>query len=54
MKAEKRPRHWAAEIAALPSIEQRREALKKVPPEFAEIVKTHLRNTFFINSYRSK
>lgn len=54
MQQEKRPRHYAAEIAALRSVEQRREALEKVPAEFKELVKTNLTITFFINKHRNK
>jgi hypothetical protein len=49
---EKRPRHWAAEIAALPTLEQRQERLKKVPQEWQELVKTHLTITFFVKSHK--
>lgn len=50
---EKRPRHYAAEIAALKTLEERRQALERVPPDFKELVKTHLTIAFFINKHRS-
>lgn len=53
MQKEKRPRHYAAEIAALTTREEQRKALEKVPKEFLPIVKTHVQNTFFINKGRS-
>jgi hypothetical protein len=53
MQNEKRPRHWASEIAALPTKEQRLERLNKVPPEWQSLVKTHVEITFFINKHRS-
>lgn len=43
-KKEKRPRQWAAEIAELPTLEERRERLKLVPEEQLPLVKTHLKN----------
>lgn len=39
----KRPRQWAAEIAALKTLNERRAALTQVPPELKELVQTHLR-----------
>lgn len=39
---EKRPRHYAAEIAAMKSLEQRRAAIEAVPAEWRELVKAHL------------
>lgn len=42
----KPPRQWAAEIAALPMLEERRAALTKVPNAIRPIVETHLRNTW--------
>lgn len=41
---EKRPRHYAAEIIQLDTLEQRRQALEKVPAHLQEHVKTHVRN----------
>jgi alkylhydroperoxidase/carboxymuconolactone decarboxylase family protein YurZ len=49
MTQEKRPRHYAAEIATLKTLEQRRNALEKVPQNFQEIVKAHLKNAWFAN-----
>lgn len=40
----KRPREYAAEIAALPSRAQRQEALAKVPQHLQAMVKTHVQN----------
>jgi hypothetical protein len=40
----KPPRQWAAEIAALASLEQRRESLQKVQQHLRPIVETHLKN----------
>ncbi|MDG9925462.1 MULTISPECIES: hypothetical protein [unclassified Pseudomonas] len=37
----KRPRHIAAEIIRLDTLEQRRAALAKVQPEWQELVRTH-------------
>ncbi len=37
------PRHYAAQIAELKTLQERREALEKVPEHFKSIVKTHLR-----------
>lgn len=53
MQNEKRPRHWAAEIAALPTRELRQEHLAKVPTEWQPLVKTHVEITFFVNKHRS-
>ncbi|MEX1197830.1 MAG: hypothetical protein WEB57_08235 [Pseudohongiellaceae bacterium] len=41
-----RPRQWAADIAALPTVEQRRALLKQVPERIRPLVKTHLRITW--------
>lgn len=41
---EKRPRHWAAEIAALASLNERRAVLAQVPDHLRPLVETHLRN----------
>lgn len=40
---EKRPRQWAAQIMALPSLEARRAALETVPAHLRAMVQTHLR-----------
>jgi hypothetical protein len=53
MQIEKRPRHWAAEIAALPTKEERQQRLNEVPPHFREIVKKHLEIFIFIQRHRS-
>jgi len=37
------PRQLAAQIAELKTLQERREALEKVPEHFKPIVKTHLR-----------
>lgn len=52
MKDEKRPRHYAAELVALESKEQRIEALKKVPEHLQEMVKTHLKIYWFIKQHQ--
>jgi hypothetical protein len=49
---EKRPRHYAAEIAKLKTLEERRTAIEQVPEHYKEIVKTHLKNTWFVNQHR--
>lgn len=49
---EKRPRHYAAEIAGIKTLEERRAALEKVPEHYKEIVRTHLKNTWFIKQHR--
>ncbi len=40
------PRQWAAEIRALPRLEDRRTALEKVPDYLRPMVETHLKNTW--------
>lgn len=40
---QKPPRQWAAEITAMPKLEDRRAALKKVPTNLRPIVETHIR-----------
>lgn len=49
----KRPRHWAAEITDLPTLDARREMLKKVPEHLQDLVKKHLENTFLQRKHRS-
>lgn len=49
---DKAPRHYAAEIAQLPTKEQRQVALTAVPPEWRELVKKHVEITFFVNKHR--
>lgn len=39
----KRPREYAAEIVELNNLEERRQALAKVPAELQEMVKTHVK-----------
>lgn len=48
----KRPRHYAAEICALPTPEARREALAKVPEEWREMTRKHVENTFALKKRR--
>lgn len=43
---EKPPRQWAAEIAALPTLEARRQRLDQVPEHLQALVKTHLKNAW--------
>lgn len=50
---EKRPRRYAAEIAQLPTREQRQAALAKVPAEWQALVKKHVEITFFQQKHRS-
>lgn len=42
----KRPRDWAAEIVELPTKEERRAALQRVPEHLQGMVKTHVQNTW--------
>lgn len=49
----KRPREWAAEIAALPTLEGRRKALAQVPDALLPVVETHLRNTWAIKKNKA-
>lgn len=37
------PRHYAAEIVELKTVEQRREAIELVPDLYKELVKTHIK-----------
>lgn len=46
MTAEKRPRHYAAEILNLSTREARAAALNRVPAEYQEWVKTLVKNEF--------
>lgn len=46
-----RPRHYAAEILALKTREERREALLKVPPDYQERVKLYVENEFERRKY---
>ena len=48
---EKRPRQYAAEIAALKTIEERREALSSVPQHLQALVKDHLMTEFSLRRY---
>lgn len=43
-QAQKPPRQWAAEITAMPKLEDRRAALAKVPSDLRPIVETHIKN----------
>ena len=43
-----RPREYASRIAKLPTLEERREALKLVPKEYLAMVKTHIRLIFMM------
>lgn len=43
-----RPREHAARIAQLPTLEDRREALKSVPKEYLAMVKTHIQLIFMM------
>ncbi len=48
----KRPREWAAEIAALPTLEARRKALSQVPDKDLPLVETYLRNFWALKKAR--
>ena len=37
-----RPRHYARQIVAMPTIEERSAAIENVPAEWRELVKTHV------------
>ena len=41
---EKPPRQWAQEIAALPTLADRRHRLNQVPEQHRALVKSHLSN----------
>ena len=41
---EKRPRHYAAEIVRLRTLDQRRAALELVPEHLRELTAAHIRN----------
>lgn len=41
-----RPREYASRIAKLPTLEERREALKTVPEEYLAMVKKHIELIF--------
>lgn len=47
---EKRPRHYAAEIAAMKSLPERRAAVEAVPEQWRELVKAH----FLIRAERKR
>lgn len=48
---DKPPRQWAAEIAALCSLNERRQSLEKVPAHLRSFVETHLRNAWALRRY---
>jgi hypothetical protein len=50
---EKRPRHWASEIASLPTREQRQARLNQAPQHWRELIKTHLKILGAANDRRS-
>lgn len=45
-QTELRPRNYAARIAKLETLEERRAALEQVPEQWRDIVKTHLKIAF--------
>jgi hypothetical protein len=47
----KRPRHYAAEILDLKTVEERRAALNQVPTEQRERVELYVRNEFERRKY---
>lgn len=49
---EKRPRHYAAEIIALPTAEERRAALEKVPELWRDTTRIHVINYFAMKKAR--
>ena len=49
-----KPRHYAAEILALKTREERREALSKVPPDYQERVRLYVENEFERRKYTSR
>jgi hypothetical protein len=52
MQPEKRPRHWANEIALLPTKEERQERLNQAPSEWRELIKSHLKIVHFQQQHR--
>jgi hypothetical protein len=46
-----KPRHYAAQILALTTREERREALSKVPSDYQERVKLYVENEFERRKY---
>jgi hypothetical protein len=50
----KRPRHYAAEIIALPTAEERRAALEKVPELCRDITKQHVINHYALTRAHRK
>jgi hypothetical protein len=47
----KRPRHYAAEIIAMPTAAERKAALEKVPELCRDITKTHVINHFAMRKF---
>lgn len=54
MSSDKKPRHYAAEIAALPAVRQRRAALDKVPAEWRALVRRHVEVVFMLRGSAHK
>ena len=50
---DKRPRHWAAEIARLSTREERQAKLNQAPQHWRELIKTHLKILGAANERRS-
>jgi hypothetical protein len=50
----KRPRHYAAEIIAMPTAAERKAALEKVPELCRDITRTHVINHFALTRARRK
>ena len=52
INSEKRPREYAAEICALKTREERREALDKVPDKYKDWVAFYVTTSFSIKKHR--
>ena len=49
-----RPRHYSAEIAALETLQERREALSRVPQDYRPMVETYLLNWWLLQAHKRK
>ena len=52
-ESKKRPRHYAAEIADLPTKEERRAAFKEVPAVYKPLVWEHLKTIDMWRQFKS-
>lgn len=50
----KRPHHYAAEIIALATKEERKAALEQVPELWRDITKTHVINYFAMRKFKKQ